>query len=99
MGAKSVGIAFAPAVIDVQVASDGPAQLLQSLYKHRQTALHLGVIRTKIREHADPPQAIGLLRARRERPRRRAAESHDERAPPHSITSSARAMRSVESSG
>src|SRR5262249_20144343 len=33
-----------------------------------------------------------LLRARRERPRRRsAAEQRDERAPPHSITSSARA--------
>src|SRR5262249_51329731 len=34
----------------------------------------------------------GLLRARRERPRRRAAEQRDEIAPPHSITSSARAM-------
>jgi hypothetical protein len=34
----------------------------------------------------------GLLRARRERPRsRRAAEERDERAPLHSITSSARA--------
>src|SRR6516164_9323059 len=32
-----------------------------------------------------------LLRARRERPRRRAAEPGDERAPFHSITSSARA--------
>src|SRR5262245_66651363 len=31
-----------------------------------------------------------LLRARRERPRRRAAERRDERAPLHSITSSAR---------
>ena len=35
--------------------------------------------------------ALGLLRPRRERPRRRAAEHRDERAPPHSITSSARA--------
>src|SRR5262249_17724018 len=33
-----------------------------------------------------------LLRARRKRPRRRAAEKRDERAPPHSITSSARAI-------
>src|SRR5262249_27796453 len=32
-----------------------------------------------------------LLRTRRERPRRRAAEGRDEVAPPHSITSSARA--------
>src|SRR5215472_8696887 len=33
----------------------------------------------------------GLLRARRERPRGRAPEQRDERAAPHSITSSARA--------
>jgi hypothetical protein len=32
----------------------------------------------------------GLLRARRERPRRRAAEQRDEGASPHSITSSAK---------
>ena len=43
-------------------------------------------------EHADAPHPLGLLRARRERPRRRrAAEQRDELAPPHSITSSARA--------
>src|SRR5262249_20435376 len=34
-----------------------------------------------------------LLRARREGPRRRAADERDELAPPHSITSSARASR------
>jgi hypothetical protein len=33
---------------------------------------------------------VSLLRARRERPRRRAAEQRHELAPPHSITSSAR---------
>ena len=38
-----------------------------------------------------PPHALGLLRARRERPRRsRAAEQSDEVAARHSITSSAR---------
>ena len=35
------------------------------------------------------PQLPRLLRARRERPRRRAAEQRDEIASPHSITSSA----------
>src|SRR6516162_9349343 len=38
-----------------------------------------------------PPHPLALLRARRERPRHGGAEEHDERAPLHSITSSARA--------
>src|SRR5262249_23652093 len=41
-------------------------------------------------EPADAPDLSGLLRARRERPRRRAAEQRDELATFHSITSSAR---------
>jgi hypothetical protein len=42
--------------------------------------------------HADKADAQHrrLLRAPRERPQRRTAESQDELAPPHSITSSAR---------
>ena len=45
-----------------------------------------------VHEHADAPHPLGLLRARRERPRRRrTAEQRDELAPLHSITSSARA--------
>jgi len=44
-----------------------------------------------MQEH-DAPHPLALLRARRERPRRRAAaEQHDEVAPSHLITSSARA--------
>jgi hypothetical protein len=38
-------------------------------------------------------RALALLRTRRERPGRRAAEQRDERAARHSITSSARATR------
>ena len=41
------------------------------------------------REHADAPQPLALLRARRKRPSCRAAKQRDELAPPHSITSSA----------
>jgi hypothetical protein len=41
-------------------------------------------------EHANAPHPIGLLRARRERPRpHRAADKRDEFASFHSITSSA----------
>src|SRR5215472_6240074 len=42
-------------------------------------------------QHADPPHTLGLLRVRRERPRRRAAQHRHELAARHSITSSARA--------
>jgi hypothetical protein len=42
-------------------------------------------------EHADPPHPVALLCARRERPRRRAAEERNEIAAVHSITSSASA--------
>src|SRR5262249_28421460 len=42
-------------------------------------------------EQPDASHAVGLLCARRERPRRRAAEQRDELAAFHSITSSARA--------
>src|SRR5262249_56908787 len=47
-------------------------------------------LRTRV-EHADAWRLRGLLRARRERPRRRAADERDEFAAFHSITSSARA--------
>src|SRR5262249_31594085 len=48
-------------------------------------------------EHGDPPHALGLLCARRERPRRHAAEERDEIAPSHhSITSSARTRNDSE---
>jgi hypothetical protein len=31
MGAKTIGIAVAPAAVDLQVATDGPAQFLQGV--------------------------------------------------------------------
>src|SRR5262249_24940835 len=49
-------------------------------------------------QHADTPNALALLRSRRERPRRRAAEERDERAAPHSITLSVRASSVGETS-
>src|SRR6266516_1805349 len=61
--------------------------------KRRQAGLPFWIIRGQRDEDADPPHPLGL-RARRERPRnRRAAEKRDERAPLHSITSSARCCR------
>jgi hypothetical protein len=36
--------------------------------------LSLGIVRGERREHTDAPHSLALLRARRERPHRRAAE-------------------------
>src|SRR5262249_1184422 len=41
-------------------------------------------------QHRNPFHLFALLRTRHHRPRRRAAEPHDEHAPFHSMTSSAR---------
>src|SRR5262249_50157672 len=62
-----------------------------ALQKRRVTVLRIRVVRGQVRKYTDPPHAVRLLRTRRERPRRRAAEKRDERAALHSITSSARA--------
>src|SRR5262249_18056600 len=72
----------------------GPAGFLQSLRERQETRLSFRIVRSLSHEGADPPHAIGLPRARRERPRgSRSAEQRDERAAPHSITSSARASK------
>ena len=85
MGAKTFGIAIAPAIIDLQVSSDRPTQFLQALRERFSTTLHLGIVRTGIREYADAPHPF--LRVRRSRPRRfRAAEQAYELPPPHVLS-------------
>ena len=69
---------------------------LQALQKRRVTALRIRVVRGQVRKYTNPPHALALLRARRERPHgSTAAEQRDEIASfhlrDHSITSSARA--------
>jgi len=67
--------ADAPAIIDPQVASDRPARFRKPLQERQQARLRFRIVRTAVHEHADAPHPLGLLRARRERPRsRRAAE-------------------------
>ena len=65
--------------------------------ERRDASLKFRIVRGCGQEHADAAHPLGLLRARRERPRRRrAAEKGDELAPPdHSITSSARRRSAV----
>src|SRR6516165_180681 len=90
--ANVIGIACAPTVVDLHIPADGPAQLLQSLMESREARLTFRIIGGEIHEHADAPYPLGLLRARRERPRDGCAgEQRDELATFHSITSSAMA--------
>src|SRR5262249_30060585 len=93
--ATAVGIESTPTVVDPHVATDGPAQLLQTLRECGDAGRCFRIVRGQVQKHADAPYALALLRARRQRPRRRAAEQRDELSAPHSITSSAVA-RSVD---
>jgi hypothetical protein len=63
---------------------------MQTLPKGRGAGLALWIILRIVHQHCDPAHPLALLRARRDRPRRRAAEERYEVAPIHSITSSAR---------
>src|SRR5262249_53129254 len=87
----SAGSVRSPASVDARIAALGPAQLLQRLYERRVASLPFRIVSGQVHEHADATNPIGLLRARREWPRSRAAEKRDELASSHSITSSARA--------
>src|SRR5262245_36262273 len=86
---KSIVLSLRPAVFDCDVATLAVARFAQALLDCFNKARVWS--RRHAAEDADD-QLVGLLRARRERPRgRRAAEQRDELAPPHSITSSASA--------
>src|SRR5262249_23381340 len=78
------------AEIDLHVSANGPAHLLELLDECGVSLLSIRIVTGAAREHSNPPHPLALLRARRERPRRRAAEQRDELAAFHSITSSAR---------
>src|SRR5262249_37493900 len=78
--------ASVPANIDVEILALNPSKLPERLHECRQIRLSHRISRRIAHQHADPPR---LLRSRRKRPRRRAAEQRDELAAFHSITSSA----------
>src|SRR5262249_26057877 len=82
---QSVEATIAGAIFDRDVAPFDVADVLEAL----PNSSDLSIIELGAEEHADQRDP-GLLRPRRERPRgRRAADKRDERAPLHSITSSA----------
>jgi hypothetical protein len=80
--AEAVEIARAPAVFDAHVAADVPAAFLQPLRERGDPRQRIRIVRASTHEHADPPHALALLRARGKRPSRRStAEERDEIAP------------------
>src|SRR5262249_42485577 len=79
-----------PPSVDPDVTALRPAELLETLSERGDAKLCFRIALGKAHQYTDPPHPVRLLRARRERPRRRAAEQRDERATFHSITSSAR---------
>src|SRR5262249_20273477 len=82
--AIAVSVARAPAIVDLHVAANGPAQLLQPLQERRIAGLVFRVARGEVREYSDTPHPLGLLCARRERPSgHRTADKRDELASLH----------------
>src|SRR5262249_14981578 len=65
VSATAVGVARAPTVVDLQVATDGPAQLLQPLCQRGDAARRFRVVGGQVHQCADAPHALALLRSRR----------------------------------
>src|SRR5262249_8345679 len=83
------GIRPSPARVDPDIAADAPARFLQTLHERADTNLVIRIVGRCGQEQGDTPHPLRLLPGCHDGPRRRAAEKADERAPFHSITSSA----------
>jgi hypothetical protein len=70
--------AEAPTGGDPDVATLGPIQLLQRLQERGDTGLRFRIVRRLAHKHPDAPHAVALLRANRQRPRRRTPEPRNE---------------------
>jgi hypothetical protein len=81
------GIGCGPAGVDPHVAAEGPAQERQPLQECPDPDLKFRIIRACGQKHANAPHPLGLLRPRRPRPCRRAAEEGYEFAPSHGFGS------------
>src|SRR5262249_46795139 len=78
------------------IAANSPAQFLQALVERRNSVLTIRIVGSPVHEQADAPHAIGLLRARHQRPRRRrAADKRDEVAASHGLTPTPRTRLTI----
>jgi hypothetical protein len=73
-----IDVNASPTKLHSHVAANGPTDARKRLRERREGRLPQGIVFVARHEHADAPHAVALLRARRERPRRRAAERCDE---------------------
>src|SRR6516225_7397663 len=71
-----------PAELDSRVAALGPAQLLEALQECSVTGLRFPVVRSQAHYDTDAPDALRLLRTRRERPRGCSAAECSQQFPP-----------------
>jgi hypothetical protein len=84
---RLVGAGRREATVDADVAAFRPAEMLELLPERREAGLGLRIVLGVADEHPDPPHLAWLLRARRERPKkkrrrdRRAPDKRDELAP------------------
>jgi hypothetical protein len=62
--AQALIIEWSPTVVEPQVATDSPAQRLQSLLERRHIELCLLIVGREIHQRTDAPYTIRLLRAR-----------------------------------
>jgi hypothetical protein len=76
----SIDVGAGPTKVYPHVAI-GPTQVRKRLSERKDVSLPHGIVFVEPDEHADAPHAVALLRARRERPRRRVAKEGDEFAP------------------
>src|SRR5262249_39371493 len=71
-----------PTAVDVNVAALCPPELLKLLSERLDMRLSFQVVLGIAHQHPDAPHPLALLRARRERPRRRRAAACDQQFPP-----------------
>src|SRR4029077_8617955 len=77
-------IAATKAIVDPNIATLNPIELLKSLPQRRNNGLAFGIFCVERQKGSDTPHPLALLPTCGERPRGcRAAEKRDELAPPH----------------
>src|SRR5262249_23479095 len=77
----AIGVAGGPTSIDAKIAAFRPPEFLQPLAQGRNASLSVCIVRSQ-HYYGEAPHTLGLLRARRERPRRGAAAKQDDEIAP-----------------
>src|SRR5262245_10496964 len=94
-GMYPTAVARTPLDINLNISVDSPTEFLESLPEPCSPELSFPIVLRVKHQHANPPHAPRLLRARRERPRNHRATNKSDEFPSrnnnHSITSSASA--------